>query len=168
MSNDTHDTNETPGARLSDEQVAAIIIRLEDATPGHWEANGCGISVNEDDIADYVDRPDDAWFIAHAPDDVRALLADRAALVADVARLEDRAMKAVSYERHAVYAYQDARDALATTEADRAALMAEVVRLRSENGSLLAQVADARADQTEIQAALDEARQRDWTKPAGW
>ncbi|HUY76104.1 MAG TPA: hypothetical protein VMV29_04995 [Ktedonobacterales bacterium] len=167
MSNE-HDTHEPTGARLTDAQVVAIAGRLADATPGLWLANGCGISVNDDDIADYVDRPDDAWFIAHAPDDVRALLADRAALVADVARLEDRAMKAVSYERHAVYAYQDARDALATTEADRAALMAEVVRLRSENGSLLAQVADARADQTETQAMLDEARQRDWTKPAGW
>ncbi|HUY76877.1 MAG TPA: hypothetical protein VMV29_08900, partial [Ktedonobacterales bacterium] len=74
MSNDTHETHETTGARLSDEQVAYKRARAE------WYAT-----------AYHGDRDEVTTQRTHMlADDVLAFAADHAALVAENARLQAR------------------------------------------------------------------------------
>jgi hypothetical protein len=82
----------TPDARTVAEQIVAIQERLERITPGAWKAEdigagttACGVVSDTGRVVvehDFVE-PADAEFIAHAPGDIRFLLA--ALTVADAA-----------------------------------------------------------------------------------
>lgn len=90
---------------MTDERVAQIEARLQAATPGKWETYGpelrsikrdpwpmgesefVVLSGFEHGINTGCERPRDAEFIAHAPEDLRLVLDDNKALRAEVERL---------------------------------------------------------------------------------
>lgn len=96
---------------LTEGQIAAIKARAKAATPGPWsvkceilEADECGnataempyVSTNDKAICvlygrghDDANAHEDAAFIAHAREDIPALLAEVERLLAEVARLKD-------------------------------------------------------------------------------
>lgn len=82
---------------MTDEQLAAIRARCEAATPGPWDAHAnigyCGIMADGDKRpllrADTCTFADGA-FIAHAREDVPALLDEVARLRAKARELDDR------------------------------------------------------------------------------
>lgn len=89
---------------MSAEQLNAIKERAAKATPGPWESDCFGVGVapygSESDLA-HVNDWDDATFIAHAREDVSALVAEVERLRAE---LED--IFAVATEEAACLSYE--------------------------------------------------------------